>query len=481
MSSLLDPSKHGYPDSCDICEAEKPRWYCAADEAYLCDDCDVSVHGANSLALRHERVTLGYDESAQKVPLASPGRGEISENKHESSNASNASDSCCNWKVGSLQKPWKDRSVDDSLGANSSQNPFVKIGGITYTRATKVKLEPDSQLQDEHESYESSMGCNKWRESENCLSVHEVPVLVAVAQEMPSTTLMDLSRQACPSSLATPLEDASGCDFMGFLVPDDCEVDDYLISNTDLIGQDEEASIVMDEETITGDEKVEEKICYEFKSNESRLEFAFKNETQRSILYDYERYCDKSTSDLRLEYSELNVLRRSGKPKTHCAETFVPLAWVCEKLKVEISGETDQINQQLEAMIERPIQSISKEGHNKKSFLKLNYEDVLSAWSDRGCFWTDGQWPQTVPPDSTSQSLEEVNLDVGVVPHLSPESVKSLEQKEETHVLATTDGGREARVLRYREKRRTRLFSKKIRYEVRKLNAERRPRIKVSY
>ena len=40
------------------------------------------------------------------------------------------------------------------------------------------------------------------------------------------------------------------------------------------------------------------------------------------------------------------------------------------------------------------------------------------------------------------------------------------------------DGGREARVSRYREKRRTRLFSKKIRYEVRKLNAEKRPRMK---
>lgn len=40
------------------------------------------------------------------------------------------------------------------------------------------------------------------------------------------------------------------------------------------------------------------------------------------------------------------------------------------------------------------------------------------------------------------------------------------------------DEGRQAKVLRYREKRRRRLFSKKIRYEVRKLNAEKRPRIK---
>jgi hypothetical protein len=45
---------------------------------------------------------------------------------------------------------------------------------------------------------------------------------------------------------------------------------------------------------------------------------------------------------------------------------------------------------------------------------------------------------------------------------------------------AAAEVGRQARVLRYKEKRRTRLFSKTIRYEVRKLNAERRPRMKVS-
>lgn len=40
-------------------------------------------------------------------------------------------------------------------------------------------------------------------------------------------------------------------------------------------------------------------------------------------------------------------------------------------------------------------------------------------------------------------------------------------------------GQREASVLRYKEKRRNRLFAKRIRYEVRKLNAENRPRMKV--
>ncbi|KAK8584609.1 hypothetical protein V6N13_138567 [Hibiscus sabdariffa] len=38
---------------------------------------------------------------------------------------------------------------------------------------------------------------------------------------------------------------------------------------------------------------------------------------------------------------------------------------------------------------------------------------------------------------------------------------------------------REASVLRYKEKRQTRLFCKKIRYQVRKLNADKRPRLKL--
>lgn len=42
-------------------------------------------------------------------------------------------------------------------------------------------------------------------------------------------------------------------------------------------------------------------------------------------------------------------------------------------------------------------------------------------------------------------------------------------------------GVREASVQRYKEKRRNRLFSKKIRYQVRKLNADRRPRMKVPF
>lgn len=44
--------------ACDGCVKKRARWYCAADDAFLCQACDGSVHAANPLAQRHERVRL---------------------------------------------------------------------------------------------------------------------------------------------------------------------------------------------------------------------------------------------------------------------------------------------------------------------------------------------------------------------------------------------------------------------------------------
>lgn len=97
-------------------------------------------------------------------------------------------------------------------------------------------------------------------------------------------------------------------------------------------------------------------------------------------------------------------------------------------------------------------EGLSEEDLRAVPSLRLNYDDVITAWSDRGVPW--------VNPD-------------GFVPDMSPDGDGDGYDDQ-------SSGGREARVLRYKEKRRSRLFSKTIRYEVRKLNAERRPRQKVS-
>lgn len=49
---------------CDGCLKKRARWYCVADDAFLCQSCDSSVHSANPLASRHERVRL---ETASSV------------------------------------------------------------------------------------------------------------------------------------------------------------------------------------------------------------------------------------------------------------------------------------------------------------------------------------------------------------------------------------------------------------------------------
>ncbi|KAF3454861.1 hypothetical protein FNV43_RR05309 [Rhamnella rubrinervis] len=85
--------------------------------------------------------------------------------------------------------------------------------------------------------------------------------------------------------------------------------------------------------------------------------------------------------------------------------------------------------------------------------LNLNYQEVLDAWSDRGSLWAH-DFSLPMPPVHAYY--------MGEVP--------VMEEEKSTR--------REASVLRYKEKRQSRLFSKKIRYQVRKLNADKRPRLK---
>ncbi|XP_047942147.1 protein CHLOROPLAST IMPORT APPARATUS 2-like [Salvia hispanica] len=87
--------------------------------------------------------------------------------------------------------------------------------------------------------------------------------------------------------------------------------------------------------------------------------------------------------------------------------------------------------------------------------LNLNYDDVLSAWSEKGSPFSGDAAAAEGGGKDVQERLGEIDL--------FPENGAP---------------ARGAIVLRYKEKRRTRLFSKKIRYQVRKANADQRPRIK---
>ncbi|KAI3931440.1 hypothetical protein MKX01_040357 [Papaver californicum] len=122
--------------------------------------------------------------------------------------------------------------------------------------------------------------------------------------------------------------------------------------------------------------------------------------------------------------------------------------------------------------------------------LKLDYEVIMNAWSDKGSLYIGGDFSssQIVPdilddpltPDSTNNVMygDAAGSMPWKVPehHLRHDGAPFIDGRREDHSKMMEE--REARVLRYKEKRQNRLFSKRIRYEVRKLNAEKRPRMK---
>ncbi|KAK4265578.1 hypothetical protein QN277_026609 [Acacia crassicarpa] len=99
--------------------------------------------------------------------------------------------------------------------------------------------------------------------------------------------------------------------------------------------------------------------------------------------------------------------------------------------------------------------SIPKAKSNPGLLLKLDHNEVLNAWSDRSSPFTGDSPASNVAGNDIAARLAEIDL-----------------------LWESGEGGvmREASVMRYKEKRRTRLFSRKIRYQVRKVNADQRPR-----
>ncbi|KAJ8439942.1 hypothetical protein Cgig2_004008 [Carnegiea gigantea] len=90
-----------------------------------------------------------------------------------------------------------------------------------------------------------------------------------------------------------------------------------------------------------------------------------------------------------------------------------------------------------------------------------------------------GFWNTTDQEDAVEETKASLNLNLNYERVLQAWSNRpSLSFSDNNYYLGEERTRRESSVLRYKEKRQSRLFSKKIRYEVRKLNADKRPRLK---
>ncbi|XP_019183452.1 PREDICTED: uncharacterized protein LOC109178283 isoform X2 [Ipomoea nil] len=165
--------------------------------------------------------------------------------------------------------------------------------------------------------------------------------------------------------------------------------------------------------------------------------------------------------------------------------------WVCYSEVVENERKDEEVTSSSASDLRR----------RRRLSLKLDYEEIITAWSNRGSLYIQPECPQTVPDiihddffsggfyEPSSHGTWERNLSLYRVPEMVGSSGGKCRNNGET---PAEDGGdeeaakeaaagqthRAASVLRYKEKRQNRLFSKTIRYQVRKLNAEKRPRVK---
>ncbi|KAG4910125.1 Zinc finger protein CONSTANS-LIKE 16 [Glycine soja] len=380
--------------ACDGCITKRARWYCAADDAFLCQACDSSVHLANPLARRHERVRLktasykSTDERRQpptwhtKKPRT-PRHGKHSRNNNpfhlvpeEGSEEANSHDE--NEEQLVYRVPIVDPFVAELCGTNSSPSSVTSTDqGVVAAAAASAEVE--------YKGIQSNDFCSNSNEIEN----------------------------------------------LHGMLPSDAELAEFAADVESFLGRGLENKCVGMEELGLVDTKEEE--C-------SVGSGKVKVEEEESPLMEMDMGRDDQSFELSFDYE------------------------TCEEVK-EMKVSDLELGNELGEMKENDDDEVKR----KKVSLQLDYEAIIIAWASQKSPWTTADKQNLDPDECWHQCMGSC----GTAFHhpygeLGGFGIHSV----------IVDGGREARVSRYREKRRTRLFSKKIRYEVRKLNAEKRPRMK---
>ncbi|CAJ1951897.1 unnamed protein product [Sphenostylis stenocarpa] len=382
--------------ACESCLKVRARWYCAADDAFLCHGCDNIIHSANQLASRHERVKLQTASSKVNYSVTPHHNNKVA------------------WHSGFTRKARTPRPNNNKHSSvlQQQQQKQIHEQEVFFNNTMSLPLVPElgseeSLLNDESE--EQLLCRVPVFDAELCSIYNEVKDEVLAGEEafdlenfssefLPSD--MDLAEFAADveSLLGNGADKDSSEGVKGSELVLDCKEDDKMVACVDGLGAEEAMVKVKDEEELDVD--------------------------------------------------------------TPCHLDSIILDMNSEAFNWNDIVESDSLGQEQE-------EELSKVGTNKKDiFLRLNYEDVITAWASHGSPWTTGTPPKFNSDDCWPDFL---GLNGGDVQCCHGE-LRSLR--------GHADGAREARVSRYREKRRTRLFAKKIRYEVRKLNAEKRPRMK---
>ncbi|GKV43980.1 hypothetical protein SLEP1_g51209 [Rubroshorea leprosula] len=391
--------------ACDSCIKKRARWYCAADDAFLCQACDSSVHSANPLARRHERVLL--KTSSFKATS-------VERHRHDSSPPL--------WHKGFTRKA-RTRRHTKPKDERPRNNPVPLVPEVGADEVSHEENEEEQLL-------------------------YRVPIYDPFVAELCTSTA---SNEAAACAVVNDAEagDVAGREakiFMGTGCSKDSEgLHGFFPSDTDI------AEFAADVESLLGKGLENESFgMEELGLIDSKEKERCLGSTGKLVKVEEEEgvEADDAEADMARESFELNFDYESP----------------------ETCGEEDGDQLVKEEMTTKSTEEESSKQKETQILLRLDYEAVITAWASQGSPWTTGDRPDfdldECLPDCKGGGGTEVHHPYGDLVGIG------------AHVAAMGDGGREARVSRYREKRRTRFFSKKIRYEVRKLNAEKRPRMK---
>ncbi|CAI9276075.1 unnamed protein product [Lactuca saligna] len=409
--------------ACDNCIRKRARWYCAADDAFLCQSCDASVHSANPLARRHERVRLKVASlklSSLEKPAPPP------------------------WHHGFTKKPrtprggnhhkQASRRTPKSEESSMSFNPLHLVPEIGSDETTAVTS--DEQLLYQVPIFDPFA-------AELCLSGNSNEVATPV-KDTEATTPVDADHNN-GSKVTFDLNS-----FNGLILPSDMELAEFAADVESLLGKGlDEESFAMEGLGLLD--------CREKDSGGESLERVKVEEDQMQ--------CETVENEMEMMREPFQLSFDYDSPLWEEKD---------EKLTVEggVGDGMGVVKEDEDYHVVINIERYDDENKKQKRILKLDYEGIIAAWDEQRSPWTTGDRPELDPDDCWPECLGGC----GIMHHQHHHPYGDMGMI--TGNPAILDGGREARVSRYREKRRTRLFSKKIRYEVRKLNAEKRPRMK---
>ncbi|KAK4280813.1 hypothetical protein QN277_012385 [Acacia crassicarpa] len=389
--------------ACDSCLRRRARWFCAADDAFLCHGCDNLVHSANQLASRHERVRLQTASSSSKKATKSQV-----------------------WYSGFTRKARTPRHNSKQLLLLAQQKSKLEEEEAIFNGTLPVVPELE----------EGSGGLDESDERLLC----RVPEFDPFEDEL-CNIYSEVGEERLDDVVMTKKKD----DVMNSNGPDDeegitCDLDsfsEFLASDMDLV------EFAADVESLLESGIDDESAGAEL--------LDCKQEEMMGALEGTVGSADKNNAMVKIKDEQ--VIEANNTVEGMTSDT---LNWNTTTPTINHKGSSEEEEE------ERKVET------KAKIFLRLNYEDVISSWAGQGCPWTTGNPPQFNSNDCWLHFLGSSGGDVHQCCYGEIGGI----------LKGQVDGGREARVSRYREKRRTRLFAKKIRYEVRKLNAEKRPRMK---